>query len=76
MFKFTRCIVGSVGYLTDGLISPGYLLVTVVGGALGSTVGARHVLKEDGGSLDIYVKLIVIGIMIFVSYDFLLSRLV
>jgi uncharacterized membrane protein YfcA len=71
--SFFRYLGGSVGYLTTGLINPFYFVVLVVGGAIGSLIGARIVLGTGRGSKDIYVKIIAILILLFASYEFLLK---
>jgi len=72
--SFMRYLGGSVGYLSTGLIDPTYFLVIVAGGAIGSLVGARVILKNERGSMDTYVKLLVIAVLLFVSYEFLLKK--
>lgn len=71
--SFMRYLGGSVGYLSSGLIDPFYFVIIALGGTIGSFVGARIILRGEGGSKDVYVKIIVIGVLLFVSFEFLLK---
>lgn len=73
--SFFRYLGGSVGYLSTGQINPFYFLILVAGGGLGSIVGARFLLRGESGSRDPIVKLVIVAIMVFISYEFLLKRL-
>ena len=73
--SFMRYLGGSVGYLSTGLVNPSYFLVLVAGGVIGSVVGARYILGGGKGYKDEYVKIIVVCIMLFVSYEFLFGRI-
>ena len=74
--SFFRYLGGSVGYLTTGEVDPFYFSILAVGGAIGSIIGAKLVLRRGGGSRDVYIKGIVIGILLFISYEFLLKRII
>jgi uncharacterized membrane protein YfcA len=73
--SFFRYLGGAAGYLTTGEIDPFYFAILVIGGGIGSFVGARILLGGGRGSNDIYVKIIVVGILVFISYEFLLKHL-
>jgi uncharacterized membrane protein YfcA len=72
--SFMRYLGGAAGYLSSGLVNPYYFIILVVGGAVGSIVGARMILEEGRGSRDVYVKLIIILVLLFVSYEFLFKK--
>jgi len=74
--SFFRYLGGAAGYLTTGEIDPLFFLILVVGGGLGSFIGARILLGGGRGSKDIYVKIIVVGILVFISYEFFLKHLI
>lgn len=79
--SFFRYLGGSAGYLATSQIDLFYFVVLVVGGALGSIAGARFILggNQQGSGLrskENYVKLIIVGIMLFISYEFLLKFLI
>lgn len=71
--SFFRYVGGSLGYLTTGLINPFYFLILVIGGAIGSVVGARMVLGTGVASKDILIKMVQVLILLFISYEFLLK---
>lgn len=71
--SFFRYVGGSLGYLTTGLINPFYFLILVIGGAIGSVVGARMVLGTGVASKDILIKMVQVVILLFISYEFLLK---
>jgi uncharacterized membrane protein YfcA len=73
--SFFRYLGGSVGYLTTGQIDPFFFAILVVGGGIGSFAGAKIVLGKGRGSKEIYIRIIVIGMLIFISYEFLLKHL-
>jgi uncharacterized membrane protein YfcA len=73
--SFMRYLGGSFGYLSTGLVDPYYFLVIVAGGTIGSVVGAKFILGGGRGYKDEYVKVIVVCIMLFVSYEFLFGRI-
>lgn len=70
--SFFRYLGGSIGYFTLGMISPFYFAVIVLGGALGSVIGARVILGKGRGSNVWYVKPVITVILLFISYEFLL----
>ncbi|HUI86749.1 MAG TPA: sulfite exporter TauE/SafE family protein [Nitrososphaerales archaeon] len=74
--SFFRYLGGSLGYLTTGQIDPLFFAILVVGGGIGSVAGARIVLGTGRGSKEIYIKLIVVGMLIFIGYEFLLKHLI
>jgi uncharacterized protein len=74
--SFFRYIGGSLGYLTTGQIDPFFFLVLVIGGAIGSVVGARMVLGTGVASKDILIKMVQVVILLFISYEFLLKFLI
>lgn len=74
--SFFRYLGGSVGYLTTGLIDPTYFVVLVAGGGIGSIIGARVVLRKGKGSKELYIRAIVVGMLLFISYEFLFKRLI
>lgn len=73
--SFFRYAGGSLGYFTASQFDPLMFGVLVVGGGLGSIVGARIVLGKGKGSKDGYVKLLIVGLLFFISYEFLLKHL-
>jgi len=74
--SFFRYLGGAAGYLTTGQVSPLYFAILVIGGASGSFIGARILLGGGRASKDIYVKIIVVGILVFISYEFFLKKIV
>jgi uncharacterized membrane protein YfcA len=74
--SFFRYAGGSIGYLTASQIDPFMFSVLVVGGGLGSILGARIVLGKSKGSKDIYVKLLIVGLLLFISYEFLFKHVI
>lgn len=70
--SFFRYLGGSVGYVTEGKVSLLLFGILAVGGCFGSVVGARFLLGRKIGSDDIYIKLLQVAILLFVSYEFLL----
>jgi len=74
--SFFRYAGGSLGYLSTGFINPFYFLILVVGGAIGSIVGARMVLGTGVASRDILIKMAQVAILVFISYEFLLKFLI
>jgi uncharacterized protein len=74
--SFFRYLGGTAGYISTGEINAFYFLVLVAGGGIGSLVGAKFILGGGKGSKDVYIKLLVVGILVFISYEFLLKRLV
>lgn len=74
--SFFRYAGGSLGYLSTGQIDPFYFLVLVVGGAIGSVIGARMVLGTGVASKDILIKMVQVVILLFISYEFLLKFLI
>ena len=74
--SFFRYVGGSLGYLTTGQINSFFFLVLVVGGGIGSVIGARIVLGSGIGSKDILIKMVQVGILLFISYEFLLKYLI
>ncbi len=71
--SFFRYLGGSIGYLSNGQVEPIYFAVLLTGGGLGSIIGARIVLGGGKGSKDMYIKMIVILMLLFISYEFLLK---
>lgn len=74
--SFFRYVGGSLGYLSTGQINAFWFLVLVVGGAIGSVVGARMVLGTGVASKDILIKMTQVVILLFISYEFLLKYLI
>jgi len=74
--SFFRYVGGSLGYLSTGQINLSYFLILVVGGAIGSVVGARMVLGTGVASKDILIKMVQVLILLFISYEFLLKFLI
>jgi len=74
--SFFRYAGGSLGYLSTGQINPIYFLILVVGGAIGSVIGARMVLGTGVASKDILIKMVQVVILLFISYEFLLKFLI
>ena len=74
--SFFRYLGGSVGYLSTGQVDPFYFAILVVGGGIGSFVGARIVLGKGRGSKESYIRIIIIGMLLFISYEFLLKHLI
>ena len=74
--SFFRYLGGAAGYLTTGQVNPLYFAILVAGGAAGSFIGARILLGGGRGSKDIYVKIIVVGILVFISYEFFLKKII
>ncbi len=71
--SFFRYLGGSIGYVTEGRISLVFFSVLAIGGCAGSILGARFLLGRPIGSGDIYIKLLQVAILVFVSYEFLLK---
>ena len=86
--SFFRYLGGSIGYLSAGQIDPLFFFIILVGGGIRSYFGARIVLGtgiipwrkgkrgagETGtGIKDSYVKVVVIGILLFITYEFLIK---
>ncbi|MHB8567541.1 MAG: sulfite exporter TauE/SafE family protein [Nitrososphaerales archaeon] len=74
--SFFRYLGGSAGYLATAQIDLFYFVILVVGGALGSIIGARMVLGGGRASKDSFVKLIIVGMLLFISYEYLLKHLI
>jgi uncharacterized membrane protein YfcA len=74
--SFFRYLGGSVGYLTAGQINLFYFLVLVIGGGIGSVVGARMVMGTGIASKDILIKMAQVAILLFISYEFLIKFLI
>jgi uncharacterized membrane protein YfcA len=74
--SFFRYFGGSLGYLSTGQIDPFFFLVLVVGGGIGSVVGARMVLGDGVASKDILIKMAQVAILLFISYEFLIKFLI
>jgi uncharacterized protein len=74
--SFFRYVGGSLGYLSTGQIDPFYFLILVVGGGIGSVIGARMVLGNGIASKDILIKMVQVAILLFISYEFLLKYLI
>jgi uncharacterized protein len=74
--SFFRYAGGSLGYLSTGQINDFYFLILMVGGAIGSVIGARMVLGTGVASKDILIKMAQVVILIFISYEFLLKFLI
>ncbi len=74
--SFFRYAGGSLGYLSTGQIDTFYFLILVVGGGIGSVIGARMVLGTGIASKDILIKMVQVAILIFISYEFLLKYLI
>ncbi|HXQ91910.1 MAG TPA: sulfite exporter TauE/SafE family protein [Nitrososphaerales archaeon] len=74
--SFFRYAGGSLGYLSTGQIDPFWFLILVVGGGIGSVIGARMVLGNGIASRDIVIKLIQVAILLFISYEFLIKYLI
>jgi uncharacterized membrane protein YfcA len=65
---------GAAGYLSSGLIGPVFFVVLAVGGVIGSLVGARIILGTGRGSKEIYVRIIIVGILLFIGYSFFIKH--
>lgn len=65
---------GTVSYLVTGNFSLNYFLILAIGGTIGSVIGARMLLSGGRFSKDVYVKLIVVGILLFIGYSFLTKK--
>ena len=78
--SFFRYAGGSMGYLTALQINPLMFGILVAGGGFGSIAGARIILGSgkagDRGFKDSYVKLLQVGVLLFISYEFLLKSLI
>ncbi|MDA4111041.1 MAG: sulfite exporter TauE/SafE family protein [Thaumarchaeota archaeon] len=74
--SFFRYAGGSLGYLTTGQIDPFFFLILLVGGGIGSVVGARMVLGTGIASKDILIKMAQVAILVFISYEFLIKYLI
>jgi uncharacterized membrane protein YfcA len=74
--SFFRYAGGSLGYLSTGQIDPFYFLILVVGGGIGSVIGARMVLGNGIASKDILIKMVQVAILLFISYEFLIKYLI
>jgi uncharacterized protein len=62
---------GAASYITTGSFSLDYFLLLAAGGSVGSIIGARMILGGGTMSKDIWVKLVVIAILLFIGYSFL-----
>jgi uncharacterized protein len=76
--SFFRYVGGSLGYLSANppQINDFWFLILVVGGAIGSVIGARMVLGTGLASKDILIKMAQVAILLFISYEFLLKFLI
>lgn len=74
--SFFRYAGGSIGYFTAAQFDPLMFGILVAGGAIGSIVGAKIVLGKGKGSKEVYVKLLIVGLLFFISYEFLLKHLI
>ncbi|HYB03708.1 MAG TPA: sulfite exporter TauE/SafE family protein [Nitrososphaerales archaeon] len=76
--SFFRYVGGSLGYLTakPPQINDFYFLILMIGGAIGSVIGARMVLGTGLASKDILIKMVQVVILLFISYEFLLKFLI
>ncbi len=76
--SFFRYVGGSLGYITakPPQIDVFYFLILMIGGAIGSVVGARMVLGTGLASKDILIKMAQVVILLFISYEFLLKFLI
>jgi len=74
--SFFRYLGGSLGYLSDKQINGFWFLILMVGGAIGSVIGARMVLGTGLASKDILIKMAQVVILLFISYEFLLKFLI
>ncbi len=61
----------SVAYIASGSINLYWFALLAISGAIGSVIGARIMLGGGRFSKDIYVKVIVIAILLFIGYSFL-----
>jgi len=68
MASFYRYAGGALGYLTAGLISPLIFVILAIAGSIGSLLGARTLVTR---TKDVYVQVIVILLLLFVSVEFL-----
>ncbi len=71
--SFLRYAGGALAFVNTGQINMEYFLLLTVSGIAGSLVGAKMILSDKKGSLDIYIKLIIILMLLFISYEFLLK---
>lgn len=74
--SFFRYAGGTLGYLSTKQVNGFYFLILMVGGAIGSVIGARMVLGTGIASKDILIKMAQVVILIFISYEFLLKFLI
>jgi uncharacterized protein len=74
--SFFRYAGGSLGYLTTGQFDLFWFFILMVGGAIGSVIGARMVLGTGVASKDILIKMAQVVILLFISYEFLLKFLI
>jgi uncharacterized membrane protein YfcA len=72
--SFFRFLGGSVGYLTSGEVNLFYFAIITIAGTIGSVIGAKVVLGKGRGSREGYIKILIIGILLFISYEFLLEN--
>ncbi len=71
--SFLRYAGGTIAFLNTGDINMFYFILLTLGGVVGSLIGARVILSDKKGSLDVYVKIIIILMLLFISYEFLLK---
>ncbi len=71
--SFLRYAGGTVAFLNTGDINMLYFVLLTIGGIAGSIVGAKVILSDKKGSLEAYIKLIIILMLLFISYEFLLK---
>jgi len=76
--SFFRYLGGSLGYLSASppQVDLFWFLILVVGGGIGSVIGARMVLGTGVASKDILIKMTQVVILLFISYEFLLKFLI
>ncbi|MGI0090076.1 MAG: sulfite exporter TauE/SafE family protein, partial [Nitrososphaerales archaeon] len=69
--SFCRYAGGSIGYLTASQFDLLMFGILVFGGGIGSIVGSKMMIGNRNRSRDIYVKLLQVALLIFISYEFL-----
>ncbi|MFI5420773.1 MAG: sulfite exporter TauE/SafE family protein [Nitrososphaerales archaeon] len=76
--SFFRYLGGTLGYLTAPKMQfdPFFFVILVVGGGIGSLIGARMVLGTGIASKDILIKMAQVAILLFISYEFLIKYLI
>jgi len=65
---------GAVGYVISNRVDPLLFTVLVAGGAIGSILGSRFILRDiEVKKGDSWIKILQVGLLVFVGCSFLLG---